>query len=148
MIQVRADLALLLDIGSAWAKAGVIGRVRGRWRLVAHAAQPTAWGSNELRYALLDQLRAIVDPRLTDSLDDLLADANRIECHTARRPARLAVVAVSRELSGVAARRAAEAAGWHVAELVTVDDGRTLAYRLGTLQAAEVDASAIRRCTS
>jgi hypothetical protein len=140
MTTVRTDLALLLDIGSAWAKAGVIGRVRGRWRLVAHAAQPTAWGSNELRHALLDQLRAIVDPRLTDRLDDLLADANRIECHTARRPARLAIVAVSRELSGIAARRAAEAAGWHVAELVTVDDGRTLADRLNILQAAEVDA--------
>jgi hypothetical protein len=140
MTVVRADLALLLDIGSAWAKAGVIGRVRGRWRLVAHAAQPTAWGSNELRHALLDQLRGVVDPRLTDRLDDLLADANRIECHTARRPARLAVVAVSRELSGIAARRAAEAAGWHVAELVTLDDGRTLADRLATLQSAEVDA--------
>ena len=140
MTTVRTDLAILLDVGSAWAKAGVIGRVRGKWRLVAHAAQPTAWGATELRNALMDQLQAVADPRLVRSLEDLLADANRIECHTARRPARLAIVAVSRELSGIAARRAAEAAGWHVTDLVTVDDGRTLADRLGTLHAAEVDA--------
>ena len=137
---VRADMALLVDVGSAWAKAGVIGRVRGRWRLVAHAAQPTAWGAAALRRTLVDQLVASADPRLLDRLDDLIAGANRIECHTARRPARLAIVAVSRELSGSAARRAAEAAGWHVIESVTFDDGRTLADRLATLQAAEVDA--------
>ena len=137
---MRAEMALLVDVGSAWAKAGVIGRVRGRWRLVAHAAQPTAWGATALRQALVDQLVASADPRLVDRLDDLIADANRIECHTAQRPARLAVVAVSRELSGSAARRAAEAAGWHVIETVTFDDGRTLADRLATLQAADVDA--------
>ena len=137
---MRAELALLLDIGSAWAKAGVIGKVRGRWRLVAHAAQPTAWGAGALRRALADQLLASADPRLVDHLDDLIGAANRIECHTARRPSRLAIVAVSRELSGSSARRAAEAAGWHVVEMVTFDDGRTLADRLGTLQAAEVDA--------
>jgi hypothetical protein len=140
MPTVSADLALLVDVGSAWAKAGVIGRVRGRWRLVAHAAQPTAWGPAELRRALIDQLGASADPRLGDRLDELLAGANRIECHTARRPVRLAIVAVSRELSGTAARRAAEAAGWQVSEMVTLDDGRPLADRLGTLQAADVDA--------
>ncbi|MEO7295271.1 MAG: glutamate mutase L [Candidatus Limnocylindria bacterium] len=137
---VRAEMALLLDVGSAWAKAGVIGRVRGRWRLVAHAAQPTAWGATALRHALIDQLAASVDPRLVANLDDMIAGANRIECHTARHPARVAIVAVSRELSGSAARRAAEAAGWQVVEMVTFDDGRTLADRLGTLQATEVDA--------
>ena len=137
---VRADMALLLDVGSAWAKAAVIGRVRGRWRLVAHAAQPTAWGATALRRALVEQLAASADPRLADRLDDLVAGANRIECHTARRAARLAIVAVSRELSGSAARRAAEAAGWQVVEMVTFDDGRTLADRLGILQALEVDA--------
>jgi len=137
---VRAEMALLLDVGSAWAKAGVIGRVRGRWRLVAHAAQPTAWGATVLREALVDQLAASADARLVDRLDQLIANANRLECHTARRPARVAIVAVSRELSGSAARRAAEAAGWQIVEMVTFDDGRTLAERLGTLQAAEVDA--------
>lgn len=135
----RAELAILLDIGSAWAKAGVIGQVRGRWRLVAHAAQPTAWGSAALREALVDQLAAASDARLAGRIDDLLADARRIECHTAAPP-RLAVVAVSRELSGSAARRAAEAAGWHVVESVTLDDGRDLADRLALLQAADVRA--------
>ena len=33
-------------------------RARGRWRLVAHAAQPTAWGRAELRRTLVDQLAA------------------------------------------------------------------------------------------
>ena len=138
--EVTADLAILVDVGSAWAKANVIGRVRGRWRIVAHAAQPTAWGSAELRRSLVDQLAAVADPRLHDGLDALLDQANRIECHTARRPARLALVAVSRELSGLTARRAAEAAGWEVSEFVTFDDGRSLAERIATLGAAEVDA--------
>lgn len=140
MTEISTELALLVDVGSAWAKAGVIGRVRGRWRLVAHAAQPTAWGSAELRRSLIQQLNAAGDPRLADRYDELLAGANRIECHTARQPGRLAVVAVSRELSGSTARRAAEAAGWQVTVLVTLDDGRSLAERLATLQAAEVDA--------
>ncbi len=135
----RAEMAILVDIGSAWAKAGVIGQVRGRWRLVAHAAQPTAWGSAALRAALVDQLVSVADARLVDQIDDLLAEARRIECHTAPPP-RLAIVAVSRELSGSAARRASEAAGWHVAEFVTLDDGRDLADRLATLQTADVDA--------
>jgi hypothetical protein len=138
--EIRTELAILLDVGSAWAKAGVIGRVRGDWRLIAHAAQPTAWGSRELRGALVEQLARAGDPRLTGRYEEMLATANRIECHTAREVGRLAVVAVSRELSGSAARRAAEAAGWEVAELVTLDDGKTLAERISTLQAAEVHA--------
>ncbi|MCV0404038.1 MAG: glutamate mutase L [Chloroflexi bacterium] len=135
----RAEMAVMLDVGSAWAKAGVIGQVRGRWRLVAHAAQPTAWGSAALRTALVDQLAAVADARIAGRIDELLADARRIECHTAIPP-KLAVVAVSRELSGSAARRAAEAAGWHVVESVTLDDGRDLADRLALLQAADVRA--------
>lgn len=132
-------MAVLIDVGSAWAKAGVIGQVGGRWRLVAHATQPTAWGSAALRAALVDQLASAVDARLTGQVDELLAEARRIECHTAIPP-RLAIVAVSRELSGSAARRAAEAAGWHVVEFMTLDDGRDLADRLAILQAAEVNA--------
>ncbi len=139
-VAIETELALLIDVGSAWAKASVIGRVRGRWRLVTRVAQPTAWGGAELHRSLLERLEAAVDPRLADRLDELLASANRIECHTARRPGRIVVVAVSRELSGGAARRAAEAAGWQVAEVVTLDDGRSLADRLATLQALETDA--------
>ncbi len=134
------QLALLLDVGSAWAKASVIGRVRGRWRLVAHASQPTAWGAAELRRGLLEQIDASADTRLSGRAEELLRTANRIECHTSRQTGRLAVVAVSRELSGGSARRAAEAAGWEVASLVTLDDGRSLAERLTTLRATEVDA--------
>lgn len=140
MTEVSAELALLVDVGSAWAKTSVIGRVRGRWRLVAHAAQPTAWGSAELARSLIARLRPAGDPRLADRYEDLIAAASRIECHSPRHVGRLAVVAVSRELSGSAARRAAEAVGWQVAELVTLDDGRSLAERLAALQAVEVDA--------
>lgn len=138
--EVSAELALVVDVGSAWVKAGVIGRTRGRWRIVAHAAQPTAWGAAELRRRLVEQLEASGDPRLAGKYEDLISAANRIECHTARQVGRLAVVAVSRELSGAAARRAAEAAGWEVAEVVTLDDGRSLTDRLALLQATEVDA--------
>jgi hypothetical protein len=139
-VPVSTELALLVDAGSAWVKASVIGRVRGRWRIVTHAAQPTAWGAAELRRRIVEGLEVAGDPRLSGRYDDLLADANRIECHTAREVGRLAIVAVSRELSGGAARRAAEAAGWEIAELVTLDDGRSLAERLGVLQAVEADA--------
>jgi hypothetical protein len=139
-LAIETELALLIDVGSAWAKASVIGRVRGRWRLVTRVAQPTAWGAGELHRSLLERLEEAVDPRLTARLDELLASANRIECHTARRPGRIVVAAVSRELSGGAARRATEAAGWQVAEVVTLDDGRSLADRLATLQSVETDA--------
>ena len=134
-----SELALLIDIGSAWAKAAVIGRVRGRWRLVTTVAQPTAWGGRELRRRIVERLEGAADPRLAGRLDELIAGASRIECHTARRPGRLTVVAVSRELSGTAARRAAEAAGWVVTDVVTLDDGRSLADRLGMLQSVDTD---------
>ena len=139
-VQVDTELALLVDVGSAWTKASAVARARGRWRLVAHVSQPTAWGEEELRRALVERLAGSADSRVVDRLDELVASANRIETHTARRPGRIAVVAVSRELSGSSARRAAEAAGWEVIESVTLDDGRSMAERLATLQGAEVDA--------
>ena len=139
-IAIDTELALLVDTGTAWTKAGVIGRVRGRWRLVAHAAQPTAWGEEELLRRLVEQLAATADARLTGRFGELLARSTRVECRTPARAARLAVVAVSRELSGSSARRAAEAAGWHVTEMVTLDDGLSLAGRVAVLQSAEVDA--------
>jgi hypothetical protein len=138
--RIDTELAVLVDVGSAWAKATVIGRVRGRWRIVTRVAQPTAWGAAELRRALVARLGEGVDPRLASRADELLAAANRIECHTARQPGRMAIVAVSRELSGSAARRAAEAAGWDVVEAITLDDGRSLADRLATLQETDADA--------
>lgn len=138
-VSIDTELALLVDTGTAWTKAGVIGRVRGRWRLVAHAGQPTAWGEDELLRRLIEQLAGTADARLTGRFGELLARSTRVECRTPPRAARLAVVAVSRELSGSAARRAAEAAGWHVTEMVTFDDGRTLAERVAVVQDAEVD---------
>jgi hypothetical protein len=135
-----AELSLLVDVGSAWTKATVVGRARGRWRIVAQASQPTAWGEAELRTALVARLAASADRRVLDRLEQMLAAAPRISCHTPIRAGRIGLAAVSAELSGAAARHAAESAGWLVAEEATADDGRALADRLGALQAAEVDA--------
>jgi len=134
------ELSLLVDVGSAWTKATLVGRSRGRWRLAAQAAQPTEWGDDELMRTLAAQLAGTADPRLTSRLASLISDAPRIDCHTPTRPGRIALAAISAEVSGRAARRAAEAAGWVVVEAVTADDGRTVAERLSALQSVEVDA--------
>jgi hypothetical protein len=135
-----AELSLLVDVGSAWTKAAVIGRGRGRWRVVAASAQPTAWGEDELVAALAQRLSEVSDRRLAERLGPLVSMAPRITCHTPRRAGRLALGAVSAELSGAALRRAAESAGWTVVEAATMDDGRSVAERLTDLQAADVDA--------
>jgi hypothetical protein len=137
---VETDAAVLLDVGSAWAKATVVSRVAGRWRVIGHVAQPTAWGGAELRRSLAARLAPTADPRLVDELERVVSRAPRLECHTATQPARLALVAVSRELSGSAARRAAESAGWQIEVGTTLDDGASLAERLERLEAAQVDA--------
>ena len=139
-LEPTAEISLLLDVGSAWTKASVIARSRGRWRIVAHAAQPTPWGDAELCRTLAARLAPVADRRLLDHLEALITEAPRIECHTPRRPARLALAAVSRDVSGAAARRAAESAGWVVVETATMDDDRSLAERLVALQSATVDA--------
>jgi hypothetical protein len=138
--RVTSELSLLIDIGSAWTKAAVVARTLGRWRIAAHAAQPSAWDEAELIAALAARLTGRVDPRVSNRVGALLADAPRIAVHTPARPGRIAMAAVSSEFSGQAARRAAEAAGWVVVEAVTVDDGRPVAERLSALQSAEVDA--------
>lgn len=135
-----AELSLLVDVGSAWTKAAVVGRDRGRWRIAATTAQPTAWGDEELVSSLAARLAPFADTRLTDRLGALIGGAPRITCHTPRRAGRLGLAAVSSELSGASARRAAESAGWVVAEMATTDDGRSLADRLMALQAVDVDA--------
>ncbi len=135
-----AELSLLVDVGSAWTKAVVVARARGRWRIAAHAAQPTAWGEEELVNALVARLASATDRRVADRLAELLGAAPRIACHTPRRAGRIGLAAVSTELSGASARRAAESAGWMVAEAATADDGRSLDERLSALQAADVDA--------
>lgn len=135
-----AELSMLMDIGSAWTKAAVVGRTRGRWRIAAHAAQPSGWDEAELIATLASRLTGAADPRVAARLAMLLAEAPRISVHTPTRPGRIALAAVSMELSGLAARRAAESAGWVVVESVTADDGRPVAERLAALQSAEVDA--------
>jgi len=135
-----AEVSLLMDVGSAWTKASVVGRTRGRWRIVAHAAQPTAWGEATLLKVLTERMREAVDHRLRDEVPAILGSAARIICHTPLRPGRLGVAAVTAAVSGSAARAAAESAGWVVAEQAAADDGRSLPERLSTLTAAEVDA--------
>jgi hypothetical protein len=137
---VAAEMTLLVDAGSAWTKASIVARSRGRWRLAAQAAQPTAWGEEALRSTLANRLHPVADRRVADRLARLLAEAPRISCHTPRRAGRLALAAVSSELSGAAARRAAESAGWTIDVAATADDGRSLAERLAALQEVDVDA--------
>jgi hypothetical protein len=135
-----AEMTLLVDAGSAWTKAAVVARTRGRWRIVAHDAGPTAWGEGALLDELAARIASAADRRVADRLPELLAAAPRISCHTPRRAGRLALAAVSSELSGASARRAAESAGWTVEVTATADDGRSLAERLTVLQEAGVDA--------
>lgn len=135
-----AEMSLLVDTGSAWTKASLVARSRGRWRVVAHVSQPTAWGDRELLGALAARLGDSVDARLRGDLWDLLVATPRIECRTPSRPGRLALAAISHDVSGAAARRAAEAAGWVVVAEVSIDDGRSLLERLAVLQRADADA--------
>jgi hypothetical protein len=135
-----AEMTLLVDAGSAWTKAAVVARTRGRWRLVAHDAQPTAWGEETLRSTLAARIAPVADRRVSERVRDLLATAPRISCHTPRRAGRIALAAVSGELSGASARRAAESAGWTVEVTATADDGRSLTERLAALQEVDVDA--------
>ena len=135
----EAEMSLLVDVGSAWTKAAAVARSRGRWRIVSHVAQPSGWGEDELRAALAGRLAPVADRRVAERIADLLRGVPRIACHTPRRPGHIGLAAVSSELSGDAARRAAESAGWSVVEAATADDGRSLSARLAALQAAEVD---------
>lgn len=135
-----AELSVLIDRGSAWTKASVVAQSRGRWRIVAHAAQPTSWGDEELLDALARRLEPTADRRVAGRLRGLLADAPRINSHTPARPGRVAIASLTDDLSGAAARAAAEGAGWVVEASVALDDGRGVAERMATLQRAEVDA--------
>ncbi|HEX3219778.1 MAG TPA: glutamate mutase L [Candidatus Limnocylindria bacterium] len=138
--EVGAELSMLVDIGSAWTKAAIVARSRGRWRIVSQVAQPSAWGEADLRSALVARLDGVVDRRVASRIGELLQTAPRIACHTPRRVGRIGLAGVSGELSGASARRAAESAGWTVTEAATADDGRSLTARLAALQAADVDA--------
>lgn len=134
------DLVLLSDTGSAWTKLILVARHGRRWRIAGAAAQPTAWGEEPLIAALAAGVMRHADPRLAHGLAERLRSVPRIESHTPRRPGRLVLAAVSRELSAPVLRRAAESAGWVIVEQATADDGRPLADRLAALARAEVDA--------
>lgn len=140
MTAMAPDLVLLLDTGSAWTKAVLVARHGHRWRVAGAASQPAPWGEGSLLDALAGVVAPYADPRLSHGLAERLSGVPRIESHTPRRPGRLALVAVSQELSAPVLRRAAESAGWIVVEQATVDDGRPLADRLAALGTAEVDA--------
>lgn len=134
------DCSLLVDVGSAWTKASLVAHAGGRWRVVAHAAQPSAWPRAELVRTLAAALRPAADQRLVDRLESLIADGARIVCRTPARPGRIALAAVARDVSAAAARQAAESAGWLVVEEATADDGRSLVARLEALRDADPDA--------
>ena len=135
-----ADCSLLIDVGSAWTKASLVAHANGRWRVVAHAAQPSDWPRAELVRSLAAALRPNADPAFADHLETLIADGARIVCRTPARPGRIALAAVAHDVSAAAARQAAESAGWLVVEEATADDGRSLVVRLEALRDADPDA--------
>ena len=88
-VAVDTELALLIDVGSAWAKASVIGRVRGRWRLVTSRGAADGVGRGGAASVARGPSRAHRSTRGSPDRAGRAArvSANRIECHTARRPA-------------------------------------------------------------
>jgi len=103
--EATAEVSLLIDVGSAWTKASVVGRTRGRWRIAASVAQPTAWGEEALEETLAARLAVGADQRLLDRLRELLAAAPRIGCRTPHRAGRLVIAAVAGEDEGVVGKR-------------------------------------------
>ena len=116
-----------------------MGRVAGRWRICAHASQPTAWGDAELTATLAARLAHQVDPARVGSLHAVLEDVPRIECASPLHPPRLGLVVVPSGGPTAVVRRAAEDAGWRVSEPVG-REARSIADRFSALQRADVDA--------
>jgi hypothetical protein len=135
----ETELTLLLDVGSAWTKAALVGRAGGRWRIVSGTAQPTAWGESVLVEDLVGRLTPHADARLARRLANLVREAPRITCRSPRRAGRLAVVgdttAAVESATAVAIR-----SGWTVEASVGGDDRRSDAERFTLLRGVEVDA--------
>ncbi|RPH35231.1 MAG: hypothetical protein EHM90_04650, partial [Chloroflexi bacterium] len=135
----ETELTLLLDVGSAWTKAALVGRAGGRWRIVSGAAQPTAWGDAVLVEDLVGRLIPHADSRLHRRLPLLVREAPRITCRSPQRPGRLAVAADTtarlEAATGLAIR-----SGWTIEAGVAGDDRRTDAERFELLRAADADA--------
>jgi hypothetical protein len=135
----ETELTLLLDVGTAWTKAALVGRAGGRWRIVSGTGQPTAWGESVLIEDLVGRLAPHADNRLARRLAVLVREAPRITCRSPRSAGRLAVAAASgRDLA--AARAAAVRSGWVVESAVSGSDGRTDAERFDALRLKDVDA--------
>lgn len=135
----ETDLSLLLDVGSAWTKAALVGRAGGRWRIVSGTAQPTAWGESALVDDLVGRLSPHADARLSRRLALLVRDAPRITSRSAHRPGRLAIVADT-PLGLDGATRLAQRHGWIVVAAVTADDRRPEPERFEALRTADPDA--------
>ena len=135
----ETDLSLLLDVGSAWTKAALVGQAGGRWRIVSGTAQPTTWGESALVDDLVGRLSPHADTRLSRRLALLVQDAPRITCRSARRPGRLAVLADTQ--AGLdAASRLATRHGWIIVAGLTAHDRRPEPERFEAIRSAEPDA--------
>jgi hypothetical protein len=135
----ETELTLLLDVGSAWTKAALVGRAGGRWRIVSGTAQPTAWGESVLVEDLVGRLTPHADARLSRRLANLVREAPRITCRSPRRAGRLAVVTdTTAALEGATA--VAIRSGWTVEAGLAADDRGSDADRFTLLRGAEVDA--------
>jgi hypothetical protein len=135
----ETELTLLLDVGSAWTKAALVGRAGGRWRVVSGAAQPTSWGESVLVEDLVTRLAPHADARLQRRLPLLVREAPRITCRSPRRLGRLAIVADHGTVLD-AARAVATQSGWTVEAAVAGDDRGEPAEHFERLRNAEVDA--------
>jgi hypothetical protein len=135
----ETELSLLVDVGSAWTKAALVGRAGGRWRIVSGTAQPTSWGESVLVEDLVSRLAPHADARLSRRLARLVRDAPRITSRSPRRPGRVAVVADTLADQD-AATSVAIRNGWTVVAALAGDDRRPDAERFLAVRGPEPDA--------
>ncbi|MGH2483501.1 MAG: hypothetical protein ACRDE9_03470 [Candidatus Limnocylindria bacterium] len=135
----ETELSLLMDVGSAWTKAALVGRAGGRWRIVSGTAQPGSWGESVLVEDLVSRLVPHADARLSQRLALLVRDAPRITCQSPRGPGRLAVVADT-TADQEAAELVAFRNGWKVVAAVAGNDRRPDSERYEPIRHAEPDA--------
>ena len=135
----ETELSLLMDVGSAWTKAALVGRAGGRWRIVSGTAQPGSWSESVLVEDLVSRLVPHADARLSQRLALLVRDAPRITCQSPRRPGRLAVVADT-TADQEAAELVAIRNGWRVVAAMAGNDRRPESERYEPIHHAEPDA--------
>ena len=101
-----------LDLGSATSSAAILGRINGRWRLLAAESAPAGGDPDDLLTLLLSRL-SDADPVLAEELGLgplSIAATPRLVARTTELP-RLAILATS-ERERAAVERLAETAGW------------------------------------